>query len=209
MAETLKKHEQKPTGVKAEKSVKAVLPPDPKAKPGKKKGKILVFAVLALLLVAAVTLLVLAAVKNLFGGRDMMISFLTSMDSAYESLEVRELVLADKEFELSEKEEKLNAKEESLSEQTAELQSAQEAGKGGSFENYIGDLSEERVAQLRQLAEVYSNMDAALAAAAISNLDGTDSMALVLYYMEAPYSAEVMNCLDAVLAARITEEMLE
>lgn len=208
MAVTLQKQEQKPTGVRADKPAKAVTT-TPKAKFGKKKGKVVVFAVLGLLLAAAVTALILATVKNLFGGRDIFISFLTSMDPAYESLEAREQALGDKELELSEKEEKLNSKEETLAEQTAQLKSAQETGQGSSFGNYIGGLSDERIAQLRQLADVYSNMDAALAAETISNLNDTASMALVLYYMEAPNSAEVMNCLDAALAARITEEMLE
>jgi flagellar motility protein MotE (MotC chaperone) len=172
MAEALKKQEQKPTGAKTEKQVTAVPQQAPKKTKGKKKGKAVAFIILGLLLAAAIAIVVLAAVKNLFGGRDMIISFITSLDPAYESLETREQALDEKELELSEKEEELASKEASLAEQAAELKSAQEAGENSSFEVIIAGLSEERVSQLKQLAEIYSGMDATLAAEAISELTG-------------------------------------
>ncbi len=77
-----------------------------------------------------------------------------------------------------------------------------------SFELYIAGLSEERITQFQQTGTIYSNMDPEQAAEALSRMDSTMDMAIVIYYMKPDSSAAVLNCLAPQLAAQITESLL-
>ena len=197
---------------------KPILPKQPqkpaantKKKGNKKKASIAI--IIILLLVTAIALSVMIVTKNLFGGRDIIIDFLTSMDPAYETLQDKEAVLTMLEEELASKEESLAKKEASLTEEETALAEKEDALQEeeviGSFELYIASLSEERIAQFEQLGDIYSNMEAEQAAAALSEIGSTVDMAIVIYYMKPEFSAGILNSMDPALAAEITESLLK
>ncbi len=182
-------------------------------KKGGSKKKAFIAIIIVLLVATAIALSVMVVTKNLLGGRDVIISFLTSMDSSYETLEDRDAALKAYEAELVSKEESVAKKESALAEKETELGKKAEALErdkiNSSFELYIASLSEERITQFKQLGTIYSNMEAEPAAAALSQVGDPIDMAIVIYYMKPEFSAGVLNCMDAKLAAQITESLLK
>lgn len=177
-----------------------------KTKPqGKKNKKNVIFIIVPVLFaLAAVTVGVLSLTLNLFGGRDAIIDFLTSMDPDYASVSAREASLDAREGALTSQEESLTKKEAALAEAEAKMKANE-----GSFESYITGLSEERIAQYEQLGTIFSNMGAEPAAAALSEIGSVIDMAVVIYYMKPESSAKVLDCMDSLLAAKITESLLK
>ena len=182
-----------------------------KDKAGKKKPYIAIIVIL--LLSTAVTMAVLIVTKNLLGGRDIIIDYLTSLDPAYVTLQEQEAVFEMMEEELTSREESVLKKEAALTEEEAQLEEKEEALElqkvNSSFELYIASLSDERIAQYEQLGTIYSNMESEQAVAAISEIGNVLDMAVVIYYMQPESSAAVFNYMDADLAAQITESLLE
>ncbi len=182
---------------------------------GKETGKKKVYiAIVVILLVStAVAMAVLIVTKNSFGGRDVILDFLTSMDPAYETVQEQQLILEAVEQELSSREEKVVKKEAALAEQEAELEEKAAALEQeevlSSFNLYISSLPEERIAQFVQLGTIYSNMEPEQAVEAISGIGSVLDMAVVIYYMKPENSAEVFNYMDSELAAQITESLLK
>lgn len=182
----------------------------------KKKGssrkanpKVVLTAVAVLLAAAVIAGSVLAVTKNLFGGRDKLLAALSSMDPSFQSAESLKAELDRLEQDLSEREKKIASKETSLAKREQELESSlQEETRGGSLESYLADLSDERIAQIKQVGTIYSGMDSVQAASALSQLESVRDMAAVVYYMKAADAATVLGCMDAQLAAQITENML-
>lgn len=181
---------------------------------GKNKKIKASFAVIAILLIATVAALaVMIVTKNLFGGRDVILDFLTSKDPSYVTLQEWKNSLEALQEELTSREESLIKKEAVLVEEKAELEAKAEAIKNeeiiSSFELYVESLSDERISQFVQLGTIYSNMDTKQAAAAISEIGSEIDMAIVIYYMKPEYSAGVLDCMDPELAAQITESLLK
>ena len=183
------------------------------SKQGKKKKKKMVVVIVPILVAAVIVMAVMIVTKNLFGGRDTVLSMLSSMDPDYETAQERELSLNALEEELSSREESLAKNEAALAEDLAELEEKSAAihqeETNSSFELYIAGLSEERISQLKQLGTIYSNMEAEQAASALSEIGSEMDMAVVIYYMEPESSAEVLNCMDSELAAQVTESLLK
>ena len=183
----------------------------PKENKSKKKAGV---AIVVLLLVATIiALAVMVVTKNLFGGRDSIITFLTSMDPAYETLQQKQAELQAFEADLTAREEAAAGKEASLADKQTKLDeqaAALEQEKViGSFELYVASLSSERIAQFQQLGTIYSNMEPEQAAAALSELGSAMDMAIVIYYMKPDSSAAVLDSTDPELAAQITESLLK
>ncbi len=183
----------------------------PKEKKSKKKAGV---AIIVLLLVATIIALgVMVVTKNLFGGRDMIVKFLISMDPAYETLQQKDAELMALEAALAAREEDVAGREAAVAQEQAELEeqaaALQQQEVLSSFELYIADLSEERLAQFQQLGTIYSNMEPEQAAEALSKVESTMDMAIVIYYMKPDSSAAVLNSLSPQLAAHITESLLK
>ena len=204
------KNERQQEPEKPEKLKKPERPAAVKDKASAKKsgGKTLMISVICLLLAAALALLVLSVTKNLFGGRDVIIGRLTSMDPAYTSVQQRQEDLDKREEDITKREDAAAKKEESLKEEKKQIEEQSQTPESSSFETYIADLSEERLAQLKQVAQIYSSMDPETAAAVLSQLGSTDDMAVVIYYMQVENAASLMNFLDKEIAIKITESML-
>ncbi len=173
-----------------------------KAKPqGKKISRKLILILVPVLFGAALVAAgVMCGGYNLFGGRDAIIGFLSSMDAEYQSVSAREAILDAREEALASKEESLAKREAALAEAEAKSKTNE-----GSFEATIAGLSEERIAQYEQLGTIFSNMEAEPAAEALSEIGSVMEMAIVIYYMRPESSAKVLNNMDPKLAARITE----
>jgi len=201
MAENLKYAEKR----EKTEAARAMGPNAGRAKPqGKKKSRKLIFFLVPALFVAALAAVgVMSVGYNLFGGRDAIIGFLSSMDAEYQSVSAREAILDEREAALASKEKSLAKREAALAEAEAKM----EANKG-SFEATIAGLSEERIAQYEQLGSIFSNMEAEPAAEALSEIGSVMEMAIVIYYMRPESSAKVLNNMDPKLAARITESLL-
>jgi hypothetical protein len=183
---------------------------DEKGKNKKKGLKALIAAALLTVLIAAA---VLTVVKNLFGGRDMIIKLLASFDPAYETLAAWEARLVARESELGSIEEGLAKRESDLARAQAEfdgqVQAREQEETESSFELFIGSLSEERIEQFVQLGAIYSNMDAEQAAAALSEMESEMDIAVVLYFMKPESSAAALGRMEPKLAAAITESLLK
>ena len=183
------------------------------AKNGGSKKKAGIAVIIVLLVATAIALSVMIVTKNLFGGRDVIVDFLTSMDASYETLQERNAALKEYEAALVSREESVVKKENDLAEEEAALEEKaadlQREKVNSSFELYIASLSEERIVQFQQLGTIYSNMEAEQAAAALSKVGSPIDMAIVIYYMKPEFSAGVLNCMDTKLAAQITESLLK
>lgn len=178
-----------------------------KAKPRgeKKKSLKLVFLLVSVLFSTALVVVGVMSVRyNLFGGRDAIIAFLSSMDAEYQSVSARKEALSAREAALAAKDERLAKREAALAEAEAKLKANQ-----GSFEATIAGLSKERIAQYEQLGSIFSGMEAEPAAKALAEIGSVMEMALVIYYMRPESSAKVLNNMDPKLAALITESLLK
>lgn len=176
------------------------------------KTKISIAIIIVLLVATVAAMAAMMVTKNLFGGRDSMLDFLTSMDPFYETVQEREATLEELKYELTSREEAVVKKEATLAQEEAKLEDKAEALQhklvNSSFELYVAGLSEERIIQLEQLGTIYSGMEPEQAAVALPELGSTLDMAVVIYFMEPQSSAEVLNCIDAEFAAQITESLL-
>lgn len=175
----------------------------------KKKSKVKVFPILiVLVIIAAIAVLVLGVMKNLFGIRNSMMNFLGSMDPNYKTMEAQDASLKKREQSVTSREEAAKEQEEALKKKEDELKIREKNVGNGTFAEYIAGFSNEHISQLQQLASVYSNMDAKAAAAALSKLGNIEDMAVVINYMKDQNAAALMNNLDADTAAKITEYIL-
>lgn len=195
---------------------------EPKAKTGKpkkKKGKLILVIVILVLVLGAGTAAYLALTQNLFGGRDKALSFLQSLDPQYQDLAYRQQQLEQQSQTLDAREKELNDQENQLrddqqaleqAQQEANQQQATASGTAQSaLESYISGLSDDKLTQLKKVGSIYSSMTADQAAKVLPNLGSVNDMAVVLYYMKPAASAQVLNNLDAKLAAQITDVMLK
>ena len=182
-----------------------------KGKNNKKSASITIIVVL--LVVTIIAMGVMIVTKNLFGGRDEILNYLTSLDPAYETLQERESGLIALEEDLMSREESVIKKETVLATEEAELEKKAEASQqeavNSSFELYVASLSEERIAQIEQLSTIYSNMEVEQAAATLSKIESPVEMAIVIYYMAPEFSAGILNLMDVKLTAQITESLLK
>ncbi len=189
----------------------------PAAAPGKPKmankkkpfGMIITFFLAA----AVIAICVLVVTNDLFGGRGAIIRSLTDIDPAYLSLQQQELELEAQKIQLSAREESVRRKEEGLEAKETEIEektlALQQEIASSSLELYLESISDERLDQLKQIGKIYSNMDPEKAADALSEIGSVIDMAVVVFYMDPVYSAQVLGYIDAELAAEITESMLK
>ncbi|MGE4484056.1 MAG: MotE family protein [Oscillospiraceae bacterium] len=201
-----KKEKQK----EAEKTKKPERPAAVKVKTegGKSGGKVILISVICLLAAGIIAVFLLSVTQNLFGGRDAIITYLGAMDPQYTAVQERQENLDKREADITKREEAAAKKEESLAEEKKQIEEQSQTREKSSFEAYIADLSEARLAQLKQVAQIYSSMDPEKAAAVLQQLGSTDDMAVVVYCMKTENAAEIMNCLDKEVATGITESML-
>ena len=183
----------------------------PKLKPKvakKSRVKFLLIIIIALVVIAAIAVLVLGVMKNLFGIRNSMMNFLGSMDPNYVTVEAQDASLKKREQSVTDREKAVKEQEDGLKDKEKELDTREKNVGNGTFAEYIAGFSNEHISQLQQLASVYSNMDAKAAAAALSKLGNVEDMAVVINYMKDQNAAALMNNLDADTAAKITEYIL-
>lgn len=121
-------------------------------------------------------------------------------------LDDREAMLDVREKSLDQREERLNAREETLAQAEA---AAQETDAGNtSFETLLGELTDEKLEEIKRVGLSYSKMDPAQAAAILSGLDSEVEASLILYHMPPAASALVLEKMDVTLAADLTRMMM-
>lgn len=121
-------------------------------------------------------------------------------------LDDREAMLDVREKSLDQREERLNAREETLAQAEADAQEADAANT--SFEELLGELTEEKLEEINRVGLSYSKMDPAQAAAILSGLDSEVEASLILYHMPPAASAQVLEQMDVTLAADLTRMMM-
>ncbi|MGI5935666.1 MAG: MotE family protein [Oscillospiraceae bacterium] len=127
-----------------------------------------------------------------------------------DALEVKERALNKKEAALDEREKLLNERETQLNQLQAELEEKQKSLEEGNktFEEILSELSEEKLEEIKKVANIYGNMDPAKAAEILENMYGNVEMSLILYHMKPAASALVLEQMNASLAAALTKIML-
>jgi len=176
-------------------------------KRGKSKGKPMVWIALSVTVLAVAALFFLILFRNLFGGRDLLVTWLVSQDPAYQTVADRENRAALREEELEKRESELEEKEAAAAKREAELE--KKLSRANSMASRLAAVSESHREQMQWLGDIYSAMEPEQAARAIETLPDVGDIALVLYYMDEKSIVEVMNCMDAKLAGEVTKYMLE
>ncbi|HHU22269.1 MAG TPA: hypothetical protein GXZ52_02445 [Clostridiales bacterium] len=127
-----------------------------------------------------------------------------------DALKVRERALDKREAKLDERENLLNERETELALWQAELEKQQKAENNGSkaFEEILSELSDEKLEEIKRVANIYSNMAPDKAAEILENIYGNIEMSLIVYHMKPAASALVLEHMNASLAAALTKIML-
>ncbi len=176
-------------------------------KPKRKKGKLFLFIFIILLIGAFCA----AVYLDYFEIRTKMIDFLSSFDPEYVAYTEKVAEAEQKLVELETWEGVLTEQENSLAQRTADLDDREVEISEQSVSSqllYRGNLSDERIAELQNLGNIYSTMDPAAAAEILPQLYGVIDMAAIIYYMDESAAATLLSLLNSALAAQITDEML-
>lgn len=199
-------------------------PKDPKSKKdaakkpapvnGKKKksggGMFLLFFIVLLILAVAGGYVLIH--YNISGARDKLIDMVSSLDPAYVTYQNRLVEQETKQKELDEREAAVLTEEQRLAElktsldkQEAELVD-QQATK---VPIYRQPTSDQDVEDMKSLAKIYANMEAATAATILASLYTTEDMAAILYFMAEKSAAPILAEMRTSLAADITDLLLK
>ena len=156
---------------------------------------------------------------NLFSVRSIVLNAannaLASLDPEYRHynamLSERENALNARENELRQQEEALTREDDRLQRRSVALDAREKALAEEQLHPtplFRKEITEEKLAELKNLGKIYSSMDAKDAAQALSLLSGPIEIAEVLFYMDKNAAADVLAALKPELAAQITREML-
>lgn len=166
-------------------------------------------------------IIILFVLIILVGGAVAALYFSGNLDTAFEAvglkkpaalitIEELETALGQRETALNEKEKELGALQEKLDAQQKALDDAQSATSASAaanmtFEEIRSGFSEKKLSELKQVGAIYSKMDAAAAAAIITNIYDDQQIAVIIYHMQPAAAALVLANLDAQLAADVTK----
>ena len=176
------------------------------SKPKKSRKVLIILACIVVLIAGAVAALyftgLLTPVLEYVG--------IVEQDPIENSIEARKKALDKREAQLDEREKHLKELEAQLSRLQAELEEKQNALEDGNkaFEEILSELSEEKLQEIKRVANIYGNMDPAKAAEILENMYGNVEMSLILYHMKPAASALVLEQMNTGLAASITKIML-
>lgn len=159
---------------------------------------------------------------DFFQVRTGLINFLSSLDSqnhSYaetlqqrdEALTTREAEMAAQQEDLQRQQDKLKSDETKLNKRTADLDERERKLTEleiAATPIYRGELSDEKLAELKNLGKIYSSMSPESAANILPQLYSAVDMAAVLFYMDKTAAAAVMELLSPEISAQITTEML-
>jgi len=211
---------------KKEKPPKAPKPQKEKAPKQKKqkkaKGEKGGFPKILLLLAALTALLIVAGVVyyfDLFAARSNVLyaanQALASLDPTYrhysEILTERENALSAKEQALQQWEDTLTKDDDRLQKRAADLNAREKRLNDQQLSTtplFRQEISEEKLAELKNLGKIYSGMETEAAVKALSQLSGPMEIAEVLFYMDKNAAADVLAAFNPELTAQITREML-
>lgn len=169
---------------------------------------ILVLLVLILLIAAAVFAIFFF---NLFKIPRMFYDFAHNLDPVYSGISDKEIALAAKESELKQLEEALDAFKLQL--ETTERTLKERENDIGSAEVqtnpiYWPPVNEDDVAFMKNIGKIYAAMEPEIAADIMTRLYEVEDMAAIIYYMKQDSAASILENMNAVTAAQITNVLL-
>ncbi len=176
-------------------------------KPKKKKGKKgIIFMVLLILIAGGVAALYFTGTLSSLLGLEP--------DEATMTMEQWQAQLGSKESDLTiwsgvltDKEAELNKRESELDEREAALLKAESANL--TFSQRIAGKTEDELADIQKVSNIYAKMDAAAAAEALLEIKDEDRTAMIIYYMQPNASAPILAEMTAEQAAEITAVIMK
>ncbi|MCL1829498.1 MAG: hypothetical protein FWG32_08420 [Oscillospiraceae bacterium] len=185
-----------------------------KTKTGNKKRKSR-FPLIAILIVIVLVVGFAGAVFyfDFFNVRTDFYEFLHSVDPDYKGVTDRETALAALAVNLTDREEQVLADEERLSSKDTALNEreaiiAAREKELGRWPIYRPPVNADDVSYVQNIGVIYAEMEPAAAAEIMIRLYSTEDMAAIIYYMEPPNAAAIMECMPPDEAAMISNSLL-
>ena len=203
-------------------------------KPKRKKGKIILFSILGLLVILIAGFIFEEISWNYLGTRDVFLDFVNRIDPEYKetvhlTVERNEAALDKREADLEELKVSLDTRKTELDEREQSLKSL-EADTNAGFDRrrtqldkletelkaredrltpiYRTPMSEEALADMTSLSKTYSAMTPEAAADILANIYDAQDVAAILYYMSEKSAGAILSVMDAELAAEVTEILI-
>ncbi|MDR0906226.1 MAG: hypothetical protein LBN00_08660 [Oscillospiraceae bacterium] len=201
------KKERKPIEAKIKKPKKG------KAENAQKKHGHL-FALLIPLIIGVVVIVAFVFLSiqfDVFGTRTIFINWACSLDPEYGDLFDRVSEIEYQITDIEDREAEIDYQWELLAEEREELALWEQdiyAEINGRTPLWRNPMSDQDLADMKNLAKIYGSMAAADAADIMAQLYSTDEMAAILYYMPTKKAANVLTAMDHDLSASVTEILM-